>query len=205
MMRDLYSQFEHPRGFGGWLAGQFMLHRGSNRGRARWVLSLLEVAPQENVLDVGCGPGYSTGLIARKLTSGKIVAVDRSALMTHVTWRRLRRHVRAGRLTLICADVAQLPRFDVRFDKVISVNAFQFFDDPVAVARVLLERMAPGGRIAFAVQPRHKGADTASARQVGERMAEALAAAGFERIERHFSERFGRVPCACALGRAPAL
>src|SRR5688500_11334653 len=125
----LKSQFGHPRGFAGWLAGRIMLYRPSNRARARWAVSLLDVQPGDDVLDVGFGPGFSTGLIAAQLETGRVVGVDRSKLMVDTAFRRLRRFMRSGRVTLVCADVANLPRFDVSFDRVLSINVSMFHDD----------------------------------------------------------------------------
>lgn len=199
-MNGMRAQFAHPRGFGGWIAGQMMLYRPSNRARARWAVSLLEVGPNEDVLDVGFGPGYSTGLIATQLTEGRVVGIDRSKVMVDTAYRRLRRHLKSGRVTLVCADVERLPRFNVSFDKVLSINAAQFHENLGAVLAVLHARMSPGGRIALAVQPRSRGATAATAQSEGTRLAAAMTAAGFERVEVHFNSAVGKVPCAAAVG-----
>ena len=196
------AQFGHPRGFGGWLAGRIMLFRPSNRARARWAVSLLDVQPGDDVLDVGFGPGYSTGLMAARLENGRVVGVDRSKLMVDTAYRRLRRYLRNGRVTLVCADVAYLPRFNVSFDKVLSINVSPFHEDLGAVLRLLRERMTPGARIAVAVQPRSRGATTATAQSEGARLADALTQSGFERVETHFNSSLGAVPCACVTGYA---
>jgi SAM-dependent methyltransferase len=205
LTKRIVGQFGNPRGFAGWLAGRIMLYRPSNRARARWAVSLLDAQPGDDVLDVGFGPGYSTGLLAAQPAIGRIVGVDRSKLMVDMTFRRLRRHLRSGRVTLVCADIAHLPRFDVSFDRVLSINAAPFHEDLGAVLRVLRERMTPGGRIALAVQPRGRRSNSGTAQSEGARLAAALTAAGFERVETSFNASFGPVPCACVTGHKPRL
>jgi cyclopropane fatty-acyl-phospholipid synthase-like methyltransferase len=202
-LKKIYAQFGDPRGFGGWLAGRFMLYRASNRARARWAVSLLDVQPGDDVLDIGIGPGYSTQLIAQGLRDGRVVGVDRSKTMVDMTARRLRRFLRAGKATLVRTDVRTLPRFDVSFDRVLAINVAQFWgDDLGSVLELLRERMTPGGRIAIAVQPRHRGATAAAAQLEGSRLTAALEAAGFRRVASSFNASLGRVPGVCVVAHA---
>ena len=178
-----------------------MLLRPSDRARARWAVSLLELQPQDRVLDVGCGPGYSTGIIARQVTRGLVVGVDRSELMAAMAQRRLRSYLHTRRVMLVCADAQDLPRFDVTFDKVASIDAFGIEEDPSATLGLVRARMTPGGRIAMVASSRER--DT-SAQVLGGRLAELLRAAGFERTEPHFNRSLSRAPAVCVTARAPA-
>jgi cyclopropane fatty-acyl-phospholipid synthase-like methyltransferase len=178
-----------------------MLLRPSDRARARWAVSLLELQPQDRVLDVGCGPGYSTGIIARQVTQGLVVGVDRSELMAAMAQRRLRGYLQTRRVMLVCAEAQDLPRFDVTFDKVASIDAFRVDEDPSATLARVRARMTPGGRIAMVSSPRERDAN---AQVLGGRLAELLRAAGFERTEPHFNRSLGRAPAVCVTARAPA-
>jgi len=169
-------------------------YRPAMRTRVRWLLSLLDPQPADDVLDVGPGPGYSTALIASRLTKGRVVGVDASKLMVDVAYRRLRRHLRSGQASLVRAETAHLPRFDVAFDKVLVSDVGRVEGDLEAVLSLLRRRMTPGGRIAIALQPRELG----TAQSEGARLAAALTSAGFAQVETHFS-----LPVACATGRRP--
>ena len=201
MTDSLDAQRSHPRGFRGWIAGRLMLLRPSDRARVRWAVSLLELQPHDRVLDVGCGPGYSTGIIARQVTQGFVVGLDRSELMTAMAQRRLRSHLASRRVMLVCAEAQDLPKFDVTFDKVASIDAFRIEENPSATLRHLRARMTPGGRIAMVVSPHERNA---SAQVLGGRVAESLRAAGFERPEPHFNRSLSRAPAVCVTARAPA-
>jgi cyclopropane fatty-acyl-phospholipid synthase-like methyltransferase len=194
------GQLAEPHGFSGGLAGLAMLHRPSNRARARWVLSLLEVQPNDRVLDVGIGPGYSTGLIAQALGQGVVVGVDRSALMMAMTKWRLRHYMKARTVTLVHADAIDLPNFNVKFDKVVAIDAVQFQDNALPLLSRLHARMAAGGRIAVAVQPRDS--KSASAQALAVEIAEALHAAGFDRPQTYLNASLRRTPCICIIARA---
>lgn len=192
----------HPRGFRGWVAARMMLYRKSDRARVRWVLSLLNPQPDDRVLDVGIGPGYSTRLIAERLSNGLVVGVDRAPLMIAAAQRRLARFMRARRATLMCVDVLDLPRFDVTFDKVVSINTFQFHEKPADVLQLLHSRMTPGGLIAIAVQPSDRDPANPGSQRYAAQIAEQLEANGFSHAEAHFNASLGPVPSVCVIGRA---
>jgi SAM-dependent methyltransferase len=182
------------------MAGLVMLHRPSNRARARWVLSLIELQSHEKVLDVGIGPGYSTGLIAEALGQGVVVGVDRSPLMMSMARRRLAAYMRTRTVMLVQADILDLPNFNVTFDKVVSINTLQFDENPQAELLKLHARMTHGGRIAVAVQPTARGAANAQALAV--HIADCIRAAGFDRPQTHFNASLRKTPCICVVARA---
>src|SRR5215216_4417337 len=47
------TQFVRPHGFAGRLAGWEMALRPSNRKRNRWAVALLDVQPQDHILEMG--------------------------------------------------------------------------------------------------------------------------------------------------------
>ena len=55
--RLLASQFRQPRGFIGKIIGQGMVR--DNTESNNWTISLLDVQPDDNVLEVGFGPGVA--------------------------------------------------------------------------------------------------------------------------------------------------
>jgi hypothetical protein len=65
--RDVVGQAHHPRGAAGSVNGWVFAHRPSNRQRNRWAVSLLDVRPADQVLEIGFGPGLA---IAQQLRAG---------------------------------------------------------------------------------------------------------------------------------------
>ena len=55
----IVAQFQQPRGLLGQIAGWIMDHRPSNRDRNHWTVKLLHIQPQDQILEIGCGPGLA--------------------------------------------------------------------------------------------------------------------------------------------------
>jgi trans-aconitate 2-methyltransferase len=109
------------------------------------VLDRLSLAGDETVLDVGCGTGRLTGLLAERLPRGRIVAVDRSATMLQVARANLRPRWR-GRVTFVRADAAALP-FHEAADVIFSTATFHWVRDHAALFASLFAALTPGGRL----------------------------------------------------------
>jgi SAM-dependent methyltransferase len=164
------------------------------------VLSLTELRSQDKVLDVGMGPGYSTGLIAESLGQGVVVGVERSPAMMRMARRRLAPYMKTRTVMLMQADILDLPNFNVRFDKVVAIDTFRFDDNPQAELMRLHARMAPGGRIAVAVQPTERGGVNAQALAV--HIEDCVRQAGFDRPQTHFNASLRKMPCICVVAHA---
>jgi SAM-dependent methyltransferase len=103
---------------------------------------------------------------------------------------------------LLLGSADALPRFDGRFDKVLAVNVYMFWEDPVSVLRSLRQVMNPGGVIALTLQPRRRGATADDTRAAAERMSASLQAAGFSQVRTEILE-MAPLAAACVLGRQP--
>jgi SAM-dependent methyltransferase len=197
-MRMVVRQFGHPRGPLGAVAGWIMAGRASNRIRNSWTIALLDLAPGDRVLELGSGPGLALAEIAPLLTAGKVVGVDHSATMVRQARRRNREALRDGRLEIHRASADAAPGLGAPFDKILAINAYQFFDDQVATLERLRESLRPGGRIAITFQPRWRGATDADAMQAGARILADLQAAGFGETRLEINQL--RPAAVCALG-----
>jgi trans-aconitate methyltransferase len=116
--------------------------------RIRWAVELMDVQPNDQVLEIGCGPGAGAELICSKLETGKLFAIDRSESGVDRTERRNQKYVDAGRLVVRQIDLATLRVPVKRLTKVFAFNVNLFWvrdcDDEVAL---LHERVVPGGAV----------------------------------------------------------
>ncbi len=116
--------------------------------RIRWAVELMDVQPNDQVLEIGCGPGAGAELICSKLETGKLFAIDRSESGVDRTKRRNQKYVDAGRLVVRQIDLATLRVPVKRLTKVFAFNVNLFWvrncDDEVAL---LHERVVPGGAV----------------------------------------------------------
>jgi len=116
--------------------------------RQRWAVETMAVAPHDRVLEIGCGRGAAVSLVAERLTTGTIVAIDRSATMVRLATERNADHVRAGRAQIRRAafESAELP--ERHFTKIFAVNVNLFW---LGAEAAQIDRMttllAPGGAL----------------------------------------------------------
>jgi ubiquinone/menaquinone biosynthesis C-methylase UbiE len=98
-------------------------------------------------LDVGCGPGQFTILIAERLPGAEIWGIDLAPTMIELAQRHASESSAAGRLHFEVADVAKLPFPDGHFDAVVSSGSIKHWPDQAGALREVHRVLAPGGRI----------------------------------------------------------
>ncbi len=198
--RDVIGQAHHPRGAAGRVTAWEMAHRPSNRQRSAWVASLLEVRPADRVLEIGFGPGLAVAALVRA-GAGHVYGIDHSGVMVRQASRRNAAAIRAGRVTLAQAAVDQLPpAFGGPFDAIIAVNALGFWPEPAQRLAELRRRLAPGGRMAIASQPRCPGATADTSRRAARAIGNLLTSAGFTCLRTRTLPLSPPVACVIASG-----
>jgi SAM-dependent methyltransferase len=125
-----------------WIAARERLDR-SMASLPEAALAQAAPRPGERVLDVGCGCGTTSLLLAERVApDGAVLGVDLSGPMLAEARRR------APALTFLEADAGR-QRFDSRFDLAFSRFGVMFFADPTAAFGNLRAALAPGGRMTF--------------------------------------------------------
>jgi SAM-dependent methyltransferase len=119
--------------------------------RVRWAVQTLAPGPDDQLLEIGCGPGVAVSLICERLVGGRIVAIDRSATAIGRAARRNAEHVRAGKAVLRTVALEHLRPADVlggreRFDKVLAMNVNLFWvRSPARELDLVRQLLGPGG------------------------------------------------------------
>jgi SAM-dependent methyltransferase len=114
------------------------------------ITSLLELAPGNRVLDVGCGPGIDTlAMSYRVCPGGQVVGIDYDAAMVDEARRRTRQ---AGTRSVRhdTADAAALPFPNHSFDACRCERVLQHALDAPAIMREIVRVTRPGGRVVVA-------------------------------------------------------
>lgn len=119
-----------------------MASEASNR--LRWAVEVLGVAPDDRILEVGCGHGVAVSLVCERLGGGRITALDRSPKMIQMAKKRNRAHARKARF--IAASLEEADLGDETYDKVFAVHvaALQKAGEALEIVR---RRLAPGGHL----------------------------------------------------------
>lgn len=113
------------------------------RTLAGQALAHLALDGDERLLDVGCGDGYVTLELARRLPRGSVVGVDASPRMVETAARR---PVPDGTsVRFLTADARDLP-FVGEFDVVVSFNALHWVPDQRRALAAVARTLRTGGR-----------------------------------------------------------
>lgn len=193
--RNFREQFGNPTGIAGVIAGLVMA--ASNRRQNAWVVSLLDLRGDENVLEIGFGPGTAIKRIRRLHPGVKVAGVDLSPVMLRQAQARLGCD---EVVDLRVGSVHHLPFADATFDRVFSFNSVQFWGDLERGLREIRRVLRPSGFAAIAIQPRALCASAATTRAWGERLSLAIEHARFADVRLAYAD-FPPTPAVCALAR----
>jgi len=112
-------------------------------------IRLMGLRPGERVLDLGCGSGWATRLLARLVAEGpqgfgQVVGLDVSDEMI-----RLARESSKDfeNVLYVWGSSQQIPWEENFFDKVLSVESFYYYPDQDRALAELFRVMAPHGRL----------------------------------------------------------
>jgi ubiquinone/menaquinone biosynthesis C-methylase UbiE len=104
------------------------------------VLDRMNLAPDENVLDVGCGAGWLVRLISERVPEGRVVGMDISDEMVR---RARKKYVALENTMFVVGDVDAIPWDANFFTHAISVESAYYWPDPARglheIHRVLRE------------------------------------------------------------------
>jgi len=112
-------------------------------------MRLMDLRPGERILDLGCGSGWATRLLARMVGEGpqgfgQVVGVDVSDEMI----RQARAASKDFENTMfVTGSATQIPWEENFFDKVLSVESFYYYPDQERALAELFRVMAPHGRL----------------------------------------------------------
>jgi demethylmenaquinone methyltransferase / 2-methoxy-6-polyprenyl-1,4-benzoquinol methylase len=123
-----------------------LLSFGQNGRWRRAMISQIEPAPGQTVLDVASGTaGVALGLARSGAT---VVGVDLTEQMLRQGQRNVDGAALAARIRLVAGRAEQLPFDDAAFDALTFTYLFRYVVDPQATLRELARVVKPGARVA---------------------------------------------------------
>lgn len=117
------------------------------------IVAALPLQPHLRVLEIGCGPGAAARAVAERLTTGHILAVDRSRVAIDQLTAASAEWIASGRLRARCVAVEDfvLAEDEEPFDLVFAIRVGALDGRHPAAGRIAMERIAaatrPGARL----------------------------------------------------------
>jgi ubiquinone/menaquinone biosynthesis C-methylase UbiE len=140
-----------PTGFLGGLIARIMAKETAAANEA--LLSLVELQPTDQVLEIGFGHGRTMDRAAAAVPQGFIAGADLSDDMVRMAAKRLRQAIEAGRAEVQRADSARLPYENGRFDKAYALHTLYFWKHPEQHLREVCRVLKRGGRFVLGFTP----------------------------------------------------
>ena len=141
------EQLRHPAGISGRLVGALM--RVVNRRPNDLAIEALEIASDDEILELGFGPGQAVRRMAALASRGRVYGIDQSDVMLAQALRTNRRAVDEGRVSLRLGRFEPLSYPDAFVDKILAVNVLYFWTDPTAVLDEAWRVLRHGGIMAI--------------------------------------------------------
>jgi len=114
--------------------------------RFRWAVEILKVKPDDYILEIGCGVGFSVEEVAQHLVTGKITAIDKSPAMIEKAIRRNKKNIELAKAKFIQCELLGFEENDVKYNKIFCFNVNLFWTgnsidrETSALRSVLLRR-----------------------------------------------------------------
>ncbi len=141
----LAGQHGHPRGIVGRVLGEQMVRQ--HIPETTWTISLLNLQPEDQILELGFGAGRAIELAAAQACNGQVSGIDLSQAMVRAARRRNAQAIKTGRVILHHGDLSTLPFPDSQFDKVFSIQTLYFWPDPPRTLAEIFRVLKPGAML----------------------------------------------------------
>lgn len=139
------------------IAGQGSRHNGPVTSplpkRIGWAVGRIAAEGPDSLLEVDCGPGVAVALIAPRMKSGRILALDRSLSAITAARERNRMWEASGKARFLHSPLHDLTDEGERFDKIFAINVNLFWIDPTAELPVIKRRLKDKGRLYLFYEP----------------------------------------------------
>ena len=139
-------QLQYPKGFFGkvlfaWMTPKTIAH-------ARWTADLLDVQPDDQIIEIGFGNGANIELLLERAVRGSVTGVEISKTALEMASKKNAKAISEGRVELHQAPGNAIPLENNVFDKACSVATAYVIEDMGAVFIEMFRVLKPNGRAA---------------------------------------------------------
>lgn len=121
--------------------------------RIDWAVATLAPRASDRLLEIGCGKGLAVSLIAPRLKTGSILAIDRSATAIAAARRESKAWQGADKVAFRHVALAELDESEGPFDTIFAVNVNLFWTDAGGELPVVRKLLKKKGRLYLFYEP----------------------------------------------------
>jgi len=146
LLKAIGKQMQYPRGIFGkilfaWMTRMTIAH-------ARWTVNLLDIQPDDDIIEIGFGNGANIRLLLQRAVNGSVTGVEISDTAIEMASKKNAKFISEGRVKLHKAAGNALPFEDGVFDKACTVATAYVIEDPGAVFKEMYRVLKPNGAVA---------------------------------------------------------
>ena len=147
LLKVIGKQMQYPKGFFGkvifaWMTPKTIAH-------ARWTADLLEIRPEDRIIEIGFGNGANIKILSQKAIRGSVTGAEISKTAIEMASKKNAKAISEGRVKLHLAQGNAIPSENNIFDKACSVATAYVIEDPGAVFKEMFRVLKPKGRAAI--------------------------------------------------------
>lgn len=131
-----------------WNGKEYDNNSEMQRKAAMEIVTRLQIAPTEHILDIGCGPGPITFELAKRVPQGSVHGIDASESQIEQAQQKF---TEQNNLTFAVANAQQL-EYNNRFDRCVSFAAIHWMQNHQAVFDGCYRALKPGGYLNFTMR-----------------------------------------------------
>jgi ubiquinone/menaquinone biosynthesis C-methylase UbiE len=140
-------------------AGEYAVKVGEkmNEGNLHinlYTIEALNLAPDDNVLEIGMGNGFFVKDILSANNFIRYTGCDFSEVMVDEASKINEEYVKEGTAKFCVANAEQLPFNDGEFDRVFTVNTIYFWANPSLVLSEIKRVLKPAGQVVISIRPK---------------------------------------------------
>jgi len=113
---------------------------------AEQTIARMDLKPRERVLDLGCGAGWATRILARAVERGPGMAVGLD-ISDEMIARAREASIDVENILFAAAAADEIPWREEYFNKVLSIESFYYYPDQESALREIFRVLVPGGKV----------------------------------------------------------
>ena len=157
LLSKFFSNAKKPEGFLGKIMVNGM-NGGGHAAMSNWALESVEIAADEQILDIGCGGGANIARLLQRAPQGMVTGIDFSRVSVQKSTKVNTKAIQEGRCKVLEGNVANLPFEEGSFDLVTAFETIYFWPDIEHCFKEVKNVLKTDGRFVIVNESDGKGA-----------------------------------------------